>query len=118
MRARERNCVTRSGVLLTRSIVSDFPVLACRYNVQKKKAEPTIISISKPKYEKRPARFQTVVPSKFKKEKLLGQGGQGTVHLGTYEGVKVAYKMCVEPQPTRAGMQHRAGASTCFERDV
>lgn len=29
---------------------------------------------------------------KFKKGKLLGQGGQGTVHMGTYDGVIVAGK--------------------------
>lgn len=63
-----------------------------RYDVQKRKAPPTIISMAKPKADKRPTRFQTVLPSRFKKEKLLGQGGQGTVHLGSYEGIKVAGK--------------------------
>jgi len=64
--------------------------------VKNKKAPPTIISIKKAKLEKRPARWQTVVPDKFRKEKLLGQGGQGTVYLGTYEGVKVYHRGAVQ----------------------
>ena len=63
-----------------------------RYDPQKKTAAPTLISIAKPKIASRPRRIENVIPSKFKGEKLLGQGGQGTVHMGAYDGVKVAGK--------------------------
>eukprot|EP00286_Rhodomonas_abbreviata_P020854 CAMPEP_0181297642 /NCGR_PEP_ID=MMETSP1101-20121128/5351_1 /TAXON_ID=46948 /ORGANISM="Rhodomonas abbreviata, Strain Caron Lab Isolate" /LENGTH=705 /DNA_ID=CAMNT_0023402597 /DNA_START=27 /DNA_END=2144 /DNA_ORIENTATION=- len=51
-----------------------------------------MISIPKPKQSARPPRFTNIEPRKFVKTKLLGQGGQGTVHLGTYEGTAVAGK--------------------------
>jgi Ca2+-binding EF-hand superfamily protein len=63
-----------------------------RYSVEKKKTAPQVITIAKAQAPARPPRFQNVMPNKFVKEKLLGQGGQGTVHLGTYEGQKVAGK--------------------------
>jgi hypothetical protein len=45
-----------------------------------------------PKPTSHPARFHDIVVAKFKKGKLLGQGGQGTVHMGTYDGVPCAGK--------------------------
>ena len=63
-----------------------------RYDPQKKRAAPNLIAIEKPKIASRSRRVNPVIPSKFKGEKLLGQGGQGTVYLGTYDGAKVAGK--------------------------
>jgi hypothetical protein len=48
---------------------------------------PTIVSL--PTIETtqiEPKRINPVIVSKFKRGKLLGKGGQGTVHLGTYDG--------------------------------
>ncbi len=39
-----------------------------------------------------PPRINPVEVHKFQKTKLLGQGGQGTVHMGTYEGTPCAGK--------------------------
>jgi len=44
-----------------------------------------------------PARVDPVVVSKFQVVKVLGQGGQGKVCLGTYEGIKVAGKTFLSP---------------------
>lgn len=60
---------------------------------------PDVISIAKPKPSSRPKRFANVDPYKFVKTKLLGQGGQGTVHLGTYEGISVAGKTLLQASP-------------------
>jgi len=65
-----------------------------RYDPHKKPRDEKANLISMPvaKKSKRPARFQNVDPAKFVKQKLLGKGGQGVVHQGTYEGVIVAGK--------------------------
>ncbi len=39
-----------------------------------------------------PPRISHVEVAKFKKTKMLGQGGQGTVHLGSYDGIPCAGK--------------------------
>ena len=38
------------------------------------------------------SRIDPVIPSKFVSIKVLGQGGQGKVELGEYDGIKVAGK--------------------------
>mmetsp|Transcript_8200 Transcript_8200/g.27551 ORF Transcript_8200/g.27551 Transcript_8200/m.27551 type:complete len:590 (+) Transcript_8200:528-2297(+) len=63
-----------------------------RYSPGKRTVNQQVISILKPPKSDRPPRFKVVVPSKFVKEKLLGQGGQGTVYKGKYEGFSVAAK--------------------------
>eukprot|EP00960_Hanusia_phi_P076277 768537-Hanusia_phi.AAC.15 len=63
-----------------------------QYSPGKRKASQQVVSILKPPKSDRPPRFKVVVPSKFVKEKLLGQGGQGTVYKGKYEGFPVAAK--------------------------
>lgn len=45
-----------------------------------------IVSIPIATVQLQPKRIHPVVPSKFIKKKLLGQGGQGIVYLGTYDG--------------------------------
>jgi hypothetical protein len=39
-----------------------------------------------------PPRIRDIVVTKFKRQKLLGKGGQGEVHLGTYDGIVCAGK--------------------------
>jgi hypothetical protein len=67
-----------------------------RYNPDdfkcKKPAQNNMISVKKAQVTPHPSRIKEVIPSKFKKGKLLGQGGQGTVHMGTYEGLVCAGK--------------------------
>jgi len=61
--------------------------------LHKKPSLMNLISVaSVQQASQRPQRFRDVQVHKFVKGKLLGQGGQGTVHLGTYEGVKCAGK--------------------------
>jgi hypothetical protein len=48
--------------------------------------QPDIVTVPVAKADPHPPRINPVIPSRFKKIKLLGQGGQGTVHLGTYDG--------------------------------
>eukprot|EP00960_Hanusia_phi_P060095 764404-Hanusia_phi.AAC.2 len=62
------------------------------YNPAKRVIQPSLISIPVAKQDTRPPRIQHVVPAKFSKGKLLGQGGQGTVHLGSYDGMSCAGK--------------------------
>mmetsp|Transcript_68556 Transcript_68556/g.142951 ORF Transcript_68556/g.142951 Transcript_68556/m.142951 type:complete len:708 (+) Transcript_68556:11-2134(+) len=58
-----------------------------------KKEEDMFVSFAKARVQSdRPPRFENVQPARFIKGKLLGKGGQGEVHLGTYDNVKVAGK--------------------------
>mmetsp|Transcript_21421 Transcript_21421/g.49699 ORF Transcript_21421/g.49699 Transcript_21421/m.49699 type:complete len:714 (-) Transcript_21421:279-2420(-) len=60
-----------------------------KYEPQVAKKKPTpqmMMSVKQAVTTTRPKRFTNVQVAKFKKGKLLGQGGQGTVHAGTYEG--------------------------------
>jgi hypothetical protein len=41
----------------------------------------------------RPPRIDPVVPARFQRGKLLGQGGQGTVYAGAYDGYPCAGKV-------------------------
>jgi len=53
--------------------------------------QPDVVSAPVTKADPHPPRINPVIPSHFKKMKLLGQGGQGTVHLGKYDGqVKIS----------------------------
>mmetsp|Transcript_17739 Transcript_17739/g.44683 ORF Transcript_17739/g.44683 Transcript_17739/m.44683 type:complete len:584 (-) Transcript_17739:108-1859(-) len=58
----------------------------------KKPAKNEIMSVHKAEQIARPKRFTNVQVAKFQKGKLLGQGGQGTVHMGKYEGQVCAGK--------------------------
>jgi len=53
---------------------------------------PAMVSMPKPKKVARPQRFKNVVVNNFKKGKMLGQGGQGAVYLGSYDGVSCGGK--------------------------
>mmetsp|Transcript_47753 Transcript_47753/g.113644 ORF Transcript_47753/g.113644 Transcript_47753/m.113644 type:complete len:722 (+) Transcript_47753:178-2343(+) len=65
-----------------------------KYKVQKIKrsASRNMMSVFAPPPEPKPTRIAPVISSKFKKGKKLGEGGQGAVYLGTYEGNAVAGK--------------------------
>ena len=65
------------------------------YHPEKRVVQPNLVSIPVAKKDSRPARIHHVVPAKFSKGKLLGQGGQGTVHLGTYDGMSCAGKTLI-----------------------
>jgi len=54
-----------------------------------------LMSVLVAKQSSRPKRIDPVLPSHFKKSKLLGQGGQGVVHLGTYDSFKCAGKTLI-----------------------
>jgi hypothetical protein len=49
-----------------------------------------------------PPRIRTVIPAKFHPKKLLGQGGQGTVHLGDYDGLPCAGMTCFSSEKSYA----------------
>eukprot|EP00283_Hemiselmis_rufescens_P004628 CAMPEP_0173421310 /NCGR_PEP_ID=MMETSP1357-20121228/2466_1 /TAXON_ID=77926 /ORGANISM="Hemiselmis rufescens, Strain PCC563" /LENGTH=715 /DNA_ID=CAMNT_0014384213 /DNA_START=46 /DNA_END=2193 /DNA_ORIENTATION=+ len=51
-----------------------------------------VVTVHKAEKLSRPKRFTNVQVAKFQKGKLLGQGGQGTVHAGKYEGATCAGK--------------------------
>mmetsp|Transcript_29477 Transcript_29477/g.70910 ORF Transcript_29477/g.70910 Transcript_29477/m.70910 type:complete len:710 (-) Transcript_29477:333-2462(-) len=65
-----------------------------RYDPHKKPSDPRMNLVSMPvaPRSQRPQRFQNVDPSKFRKDKLLGQGAQGVVHSGWYLDFKCAGK--------------------------
>ena len=63
-----------------------------KYEPQRTAVKPVVVSQHVAKASDRPARIEPVVPALFQKKKLLGQGGQGTVHLGSYNGFKCAGK--------------------------
>eukprot|EP00290_Baffinella_frigidus_P029703 CAMPEP_0180233240 /NCGR_PEP_ID=MMETSP0987-20121128/27965_1 /TAXON_ID=697907 /ORGANISM="non described non described, Strain CCMP2293" /LENGTH=702 /DNA_ID=CAMNT_0022199035 /DNA_START=35 /DNA_END=2143 /DNA_ORIENTATION=- len=62
------------------------------YKPQKVQAQQVLMSVHDAKQSSRPKRIDPVIPSHFQKQKLLGQGGQGTVHLGMYDSFKCAGK--------------------------
>jgi len=59
---------------------------------KKQPAKSQLVSVHKADQLARPKRFTNVQVAKFQKGKLLGQGGQGTVHAGKYEGQTCAGK--------------------------
>jgi len=86
--------VVRFMKLLYILVLPDGPFVPSRYDPQKKAADPdeNLVSMHVAKASERPPRIEPVVPALFQKLKLLGQGGQGTVHLGSYNGFKCAGK--------------------------
>ena len=86
--------VVRFMKLLYILVLPDGPFVPSRYDPQKKAADPNenLVSMHVAKASERPQRIEPVVPALFQKKKLLGQGGQGTVHLGSYNGFKCAGK--------------------------
>eukprot|EP00960_Hanusia_phi_P049504 759579-Hanusia_phi.AAC.3 len=68
-----------------------------RYNPTKQPASKNnnIISMPMAIHSTRPSRFQNIAPAKFKRQKLLGKGGQGEVYMGQYETVLCAGKTLI-----------------------
>mmetsp|Transcript_17249 Transcript_17249/g.33852 ORF Transcript_17249/g.33852 Transcript_17249/m.33852 type:complete len:712 (+) Transcript_17249:124-2259(+) len=93
-----RDCVdiVRMMKMLYSLICPDGRFHPSKYDaiIAKKVSKPqdVVSSHVAPPATTRPKRFTNVQVSKFKKGKLLGQGGQGCVCLGSYDGVECAGK--------------------------
>jgi len=89
-----------------------------RYQYKKPSAADNSNLVSMPVAKKgvaRPSRINPVIPSKFHPTKLLGQGGQGTVHLGDYDGFKCAGKTLLG-SPTPDLVEETLNEVQFFER--
>mmetsp|Transcript_63233 Transcript_63233/g.144825 ORF Transcript_63233/g.144825 Transcript_63233/m.144825 type:complete len:720 (-) Transcript_63233:37-2196(-) len=91
---REAVDVVRFMKLLYIIVCPDGQFTPSKYDPQKKAVDPNrnIVSMHVARPTVRPKRIANILPSHFVKEKLLGQGGQGTVHLGKYDGFRCAGK--------------------------
>eukprot|EP00282_Hemiselmis_andersenii_P023402 CAMPEP_0171996436 /NCGR_PEP_ID=MMETSP1041-20130122/125_1 /TAXON_ID=464988 /ORGANISM="Hemiselmis andersenii, Strain CCMP439" /LENGTH=725 /DNA_ID=CAMNT_0012649589 /DNA_START=304 /DNA_END=2481 /DNA_ORIENTATION=- len=82
--------------VLTMIIVPDSRFHPKRYKPVKKALDPNKMMIKahggSPSDPQRPKRIDPVVASKFIRVKKIGSGGQGTVFMGHYEGLRCAGK--------------------------
>ena len=86
--------VIRLVKLLYFVVVPDGEFGPSRYHVTKVKrnASHNLMSVFAPPPLPKPPKIDPVLLAKFKKGKKLGEGGQGAVYIGSYEGQVVAGK--------------------------